>query len=120
MLTKKAIRRNTLVRNCFNPAFCGRVIRTLEDGSLLWITITGRFMIHWPEALLTDNYPVWIRRGKISPELGLRQLKRLAAKFHGCKAYNTPLDYENIFDGRHLFTREETLRYRERISNGIA
>ncbi len=114
MLTKKLIRRNTLVVYWWNPAFAGRVIRVLEDGSVFWVTFTGRFMIHWPEALMTGNYPVWYRRnGKILPEMNVRNFKRFAARFHGSYAWNTPLDYKEIFDGRKAFTREQTLMARE-------
>lgn len=95
-LQKKAIRRNSLVKCMWNPAFCGRVIRTLPDGSVLWLTMSMRFMIHWPEALYTGDYPRWIRWGKLQPAMTLRNLKRKAVRFHGKNAYNTPLDYHFI------------------------
>lgn len=117
-LPKKAIRRNSLVKSIWNPAFCGRVIRTLPDGSVLWLTISMRFMINWPEALTTENYPYWGSPGSLR-ELSLRNFKRKAVRFHGKNAYNTPLDYHEIFDGRSQFTREETLRYRESRLNEL-
>lgn len=71
-----------------------------------------RFMIHWPEALYHEV--------KVRSELSLRNFKRKAVMFHGVKAYNTPLDYHGIFDGRTQFTREETLRYKElTFNNGV-
>lgn len=113
MLAKKTLRRNTLVVYAYNPAFCGRVVRTLPDGSVLWITMSMRFFIDWPETLYTDRYPVWRNRnGKVRPEMSLREFKRKARRWHGSFAFNTPLDYKEIQDNRYL-KPEESLRFKQ-------
>lgn len=105
MLTKKAIRRHTVVIHK-NGTFYGRVIRVLPDGRIFWLCCGYHFHITKSEDLEVRGYKgriiqKWnkVRQESVerfSPMTTLRQLKKRARQFHGEFAHNTPLDYHHI------------------------
>lgn len=100
-LEKKYIRRNTVVIHK-TGGFYGRVIRVLPDGKIFWLCVGLHFHINAPENLIVNGYrgtyveeTPW-RPGYFDPMTTLRNLKRLARRYHHEYAHNTPLDYEYI------------------------
>lgn len=102
-LAKKAIRRNTIVRKK-GDTFFARVVRLLPDDKALILCSGLHFCITSVSNLDVSGYRGYSRvkydeNGKRSHFVhmtSLRNLKRMAQKYHFENAFKTPLDYEYI------------------------
>lgn len=94
----KKIRRNSVVfPKDKGRAFYGRVIRSLPNDEFLWLDSGLYFHIsHRDDLELSDYKGYTDYRGHFIPMTSLRNLKRMARKYHHEAAFNTPLDYEFI------------------------
>lgn len=96
------IKRNTVIREK-DRWFYGRVIKTLPDGTVLWICCGLHFHVSRTEDLIADGYKgrwdsgyLCDQKPKFAHMTTLRKLKQRATRYHGRNVWNTPLDYRYI------------------------
>lgn len=92
------IRRNSIVLpKDGSRVFYGRVIRSLPNNEFLWLDSGLYFHVsHRDDLVLSDYRGYRDHKGHFIRMISLRNLKRMARKYHGAAAFNTPLDYEYI------------------------
>jgi hypothetical protein len=92
----RKLRRNMIVME-EGGVFYGRIIRSLPNNEYLWLCSGLHFRITSGETLHPVSYKGYFNaKGRFVHMTTLRNLKRMAQRYHGKNAFNTPLDYQFI------------------------